>query len=425
MRLSNNLMYQNNINKILENQQGVASAQERVTSGKKYLTASEAPAETTQAMLYSNKIQANEQYTKNINQLSGRLETQESVLQSVNSNIQAAKDIALKAGNGAYSKDDLKSLASELSEIQKTLVNLMNTRSEDGKYIFAGYQDSTQPYQLESGEYNYKGDQGQHKITIAQGVSIKSSDNGFDTFEKSDSRLNVTDNKVDIPTTTPTNNITKGTVYVHGQAEFDKFHQANYNADPGTLATPVSPTANTFSVVTTAGATVNDPDTYEILQDGVSLTPPQTGEVTDDTIEFAGIKIQFEGSAPGQLDFTLEKPGKENVLNTLQSLITGLNDGTLQGDDFQQVLADGVVQLQNASEQVVFTQASLGGRMNALSSISDANLAQDIQNKANRSSLVEVDMAKAISDLTQQETALQASQATFGRLTNLSLFDYL
>jgi flagellar hook-associated protein 3 FlgL len=34
-------------------------------------------------------------------------------------------------------------------------------------------------------------------------------------------------------------------------------------------------------------------------------------------------------------------------------------------------------------------------------------------------------MAEAISELTKQETALQASQATFGRLTNLSLFDYL
>lgn len=137
------------------------------------------------------------------------------------------------------------------------------------------------------------------------------------------------------------------------------------------------------------------------------------------------MKIEFEGAAPGQLDFTLEKPHKENVLNTLQSLITGLNDGTLENDDFQQVLADGVVQLQNASEQVVYTQASLGGRMNAVESVSDSNLAQDIQNKSNLSDLVEVDMAEAISELTKQETALQASQATFGRLTNLSLFDYL
>ncbi|KPV96719.1 flagellar hook-associated protein FlgL [Pseudoalteromonas sp. P1-11] len=425
MRLSNNLMYQNNINKILDNQQSVANAQEQVTTGQKYLTTSEAPAAISQGMLYSNKIQTNEQYTKNIDQLTGRLETEETILQSINTNIQQAQELTIQAGNGAYTQDDLESIAAELSDIQKTLVNLMNTRSEDGKFIFSGYQDSTQPYQFDSttGEYTYNGDQGQHVITIAEGVSIKSSDNGFDTFEKSDARLDVTDNQATIPVTTPTNNITAGTVYVDGQTEFDKFHQANYNAD---LGTSVSPTANTFSVVVrTVGATTNDPDTYEILQDGVPLTPPQTGEVNDNTIEFSGMKIQFEGSTPGQLDFTLEKPHKENVLNTLQSLITGLNDGTLEGDDFQQVLADGLVQLQNASEQVVFTQASLGGRMNALERVSDSNLAQDIQNKSNLSDLVEVDMAEAISELTKQETALQASQATFGRLTNLSLFDYL
>ena len=417
MRLSNNLMYQNSINKILQNQNGVANAQERVNTGQKYLSTSEAPADISQAMLYTNKIQSNEQYTKNINQLNGRLKTEESVLQGINESIQAAKDIALKAGNGAYSKDDLKSLASELTEIQKTLANLMNTRSEDGKYIFSGYQDSTQPYQFDaaSGKYNYQGDQGQHKITIAEGVSIKSSDNGYDTFEKTNARLNVESNTASV-----SGSITAASVYVGGQAEFDKFHQANYNADPTAPAT-----ANTYSVLVSPGATATDPQTYEIYRDGAALTPAVTGEVTDEPIDFAGMKIEFEGTAPGQLDFSLEKPGKENVLNTLQGLITGLNDGTLEGDDFQQVLADGVVQLQNASEQVVFTQASLGGRMNALSSISDANLAQDIQNKANRSSLVEVDMAKAISDLTQQETALQASQATFGRLTNLSLYDYL
>jgi len=417
MRLSNNLMYQNNINKILDNQQGVANAQERVTTGEKYLTTSEAPAAISQAMLYSNKIQTNEQYTKNIDQLNGRLETEESVLQSINSNIQQAQELTIQAGNGAYTKDDLKSIASELSGIQQTLANLMNTRSEDGKFIFSGYQDSTQPYQFDSaaGEYTYNGDQGQHQITIAEGVSIKASDNGFDTFEKTNARLNVESNTASV-----SGSITAASVYVDGQAEFDKFHQANYNADPTAPAT-----ANTYSVLVSPGATATDPQTYEIYRDGAALTPAVTGEVTDEPIDFAGMKIEFEGTAPGQLDFRLEKPGKENVLNTLQSLITGLNDGTLEGDDFQQVLADGLVQLQNASEQVVFTQASLGGRMNALERVSDSNLALDIQNKSNRSNLVEVDMAEAISELTKQETALQASQATFGRLTNLSLFDYL
>ena len=419
MRLSNNLMYQNSINKILQNQNGVANAQERVNTRQKYLSTSEAPADISQAMLYTNKIQSNEQYTKNINQLNGRLKTEESVLQGINESIQAAKDIALKAGNGAYSKDDLKSLASELTEIQKTLANLMNTRSEDGKYIFSGYQDSTQPYQFDaaSGKYNYQGDQGQHKITIAEGVSIKSSDNGYDTFEKTNARLDVTSNTGSIPTLTPPNNITAGSVYVDKQGVFDQFHKANYNA--------VDASQNTFNVMVTAGANPGDPDQYEILRDGVVQTPPVSGNVTDEPIEFAGMKIQLTGAAPGQLDFSLDPPHKENALNTLQGLITGLNNGTLTGDDFQQVLNDGVTQLQNASEQVVFTQASLGGRMNVLERVTDSNSALDIQNQSNRSSLLEVDMAAAISELTQQETALQASQATFGRLAKLSLFDYI
>ena len=422
MRLSNNLMYQSNINKILDNQQRVANAQEQVTTGKKYLTTSEAPAAISQGMLYSNKIQANEQHAKNVDQLNNRLNTEEVVLSSITDAIQKAQTLTIQAGNGALSTSDKASIGKELEELQQTILSLMNTRSEDGKFIFSGYQDSTQPYQFNSttGEYTYNGDQGQHVITIAEGVNIKSSDNGFDTFEKSDARLDVADNQATIPVTTPANNITAGTVYVDGQTEFDRFHQANYNADPTAAAT-----ANTYNVVITPGATVNDPDTYEILRDGVSLSPAQVGEVKDEPIDFAGMKIEFEGAAPGQLDFTLKKPGKENVLNTLQSLITGLNDGTLKGDDFQQVLAGGLVQLQNASEQVVFTQASLGGRMNALERVSDSNLAQDIQNKRILSDLVEVDMAEAISELTKQETALQASQATFGRLTNLSLFDYL
>ena len=44
MRLSNNLMYQNNIDIILDNQHGVAGAQERVNTGQKYLTVSEGAA---------------------------------------------------------------------------------------------------------------------------------------------------------------------------------------------------------------------------------------------------------------------------------------------------------------------------------------------------------------------------------------------
>lgn len=417
MRLSNNLLYQTSVNKILENQQSVANAQERVNTRQKYLTTSENAAAYSQAALYSDKIQINEQHTKNINQLNGRLETQESILQSINTTIQAAQEKTIQAGNGAYSKDDLASIAGELKELQKSLVSLMNSQSEDGKYIFSGYQDSSQTYTFNNGKYEYQGDQGQHSVTIAKGVDVKSSDNGFSTFEKVDARLNVVSN-----TGSATGSITADSrVYVEHQGEFDKFHKENYNAAPGASAT-----ANTYTVDVTPASVTGEPDEYTILRDGAALTPPVAGKVTDgEAIEFAGMEIKLEGAAPGAFEFELEAPQKENVLNTLQNLITGLNDGSLEGDDFQEVLSDGLVQLKNASEQVVFTQSSLGARMQVVERITDSNSALDINNKANKASLVEIDPAAAISDLTKYEAGLQASQATFGRLANLSLFDYL
>tara|TARA_B100000700_G_scaffold217014_1_gene238739 strand:+ start:930 stop:2183 length:1254 start_codon:yes stop_codon:yes gene_type:complete len=417
MRLSNNLMYQSSVNKILEGQQGVANAQERVNTRQKYLSTSESPSAYSQASLFTNKIQTNEQYTKNINQLSGRLETEESVLQNINTTIQAAQELTIRAGNGAMSQTDLQTIASELEELQKSLVSLMNSQSEDGKYIFSGYQDSTQTYSLNTltGLYEYQGDQGQHKVTIAKGVDVRSSDNGFTAFEKVNARLDVVSNEG-----TAAGGVISGTVYVKKQADFDKFHKANFDLDPTATAAD-----NSFQVELVAGVNPGDPDTY-VINDGYGnpITPAVTGEYTGEPIEYAGMEFKLEGAAPGTFDFSLQQPQKENVLNTMQNLITSLNSG-LEGDELHDALADGLVQLQNASEQVVFTQASLGARMNLVESITDSNLAIDINNKESKSNLVEVDMAEAISDLTRHETALQASQATFGRLANLSLFDYL
>ena len=419
MRLSNNLMYQSQINKILDNQQGVAGALERANTGQKYLSTSENPAAISQGMLYTNKIETNEQLTKNIKQLNGRLSTEESILKGMNDTILEAQMLTIRAGNGSLGQSDLASVASELKELQKSLLNLMNSQSEGGKYLFSGYQDDIQTYTFNStnGKYEYQGDQGQHEVTIAKGVEIKSSDNGFNVFERVDARLDVVSNDG-----APSGGITAGTVYVENQGEFDKFHKDNYNSDPDPL---ISPTINTYNVNVIPGATPSSPDQYEILRDGNPLVPPVTGEVTDEPIEFAGMEIQLEGVAPGQLDFTLEKPGKENVLNTLEDLITSLNDEQLDGAQINQALSDGLIQLKNASEQIVFTQAGLGGRMNVVERVTDSNSALDINNQDNRASLIEIDPAAAISELAKQEAGLDRSMATFGRLAKLSLFDYL
>lgn len=113
------------------------------------------------------------------------------------------------------------------------------------------------------------------------------------------------------------------------------------------------------------------------------------------------------------------------MLNTLEDLINGITTPGLGIEDYQQVLADGLVQLSSAQNQVSLTQAGLGGRLNTAERIEFSNADVDINNKEAKADLVEVDMAEAVTELTRHETALQASQATFNRLSNLSLFDYI
>jgi flagellar hook-associated protein 3 FlgL len=408
MRLSNNLMYQNNLTSILDNQSEVNKAMQQVTTQKRVLSASDDPSATARAMLYNDRIEINEQYAKNITMLNGRLGAQESVLENIKDSLSQAYTLAIRAGNGSVSTIDRDAIAQEIKAIQQSVMDLMNAKTEDGRFIFSGYQDSTQTYTQDptTGKYVYQGDQGQHKIKVAEGVELRSSDNGFEVFEKTEARLNVTSNTV-----TPGGAVTSGTIYVEQQAEFDKFHKTYFNNSPTAPAT-----ANDFTITLGAG------NTYTLTQDG---TPIQSGNYSDNTIKFGGLEVKFAGGPTGTVDFSLQKPSKNNPLNTLEQLYNGLLNGNLSTEDYKQVVADAIVGLDNAKNRVSYSQASLGGRVNTAKLISQANADLDINNKSAKADIIELDMTEAITNLKKHETALQASQATFGRLSNLSLFDYI
>jgi flagellar hook-associated protein 3 FlgL len=407
MRLSNNIMYQNNLDKILDNQQKVAIAQEKVSTQTRILTPSDDPAASAQALLFSERIDINDQFQKNNSYLTSKLQTEESVLQNIKTSLQRGYQLTVQAGNGALSEQDRETIAEEMKSIQATLYDLMNSKSEDGKFIFSGFQDNVQTYTFNSatGTYDYQGDQGNHEMQLAVGVTLRSSDNGVDAFENVDARLNV-----DTNSPTVGGGITSGSVYVKEQAQFDAFHKANYD--------PLVPANNALQVTVTAGA----PDTYAITLGG---TPVGAGNYTGDVIKFEGMEINLGGVAPGTADFNLAAPEKNNMLNTLEQLITGLNTPGLSDDDYQEFLADAITGLTNAQNQVSITQANLGGRINVAERLMNSTADININHKESKAKLIELDMAEAITELTKEETALQASQATFGRLTQLSLFDYI
>jgi len=81
--------------------------------------------------------------------------------------------------------------------------------------------------------------------------------------------------------------------------------------------------------------------------------------------------------------------------------------------------------LKSALDNVANSQASLGARSARLTMLSSAMTDAGVARETQRSALEDTDVTTAITELQKTMTILQATQASFTKLSSLSLFDYL
>lgn len=113
--------------------------------------------------------------------------------------------------------------------------------------------------------------------------------------------------------------------------------------------------------------------------------------------------------------------GTTDVFALLSTYITALNTG---GDTSaaNNVAADG---FKNALAQVGNVQGSVGARAARLDIVSNQATDAATARETDRSALEDTDTATAITELQKTMTILSATQASFTKLAQLSLFDYL
>ncbi len=159
-------------------------ASEQYNTGKKFQTASESPANYAASMRLQNDIAMYEQYDTNAGYALDNLSLEETSLSSANSRLDRAKVLLQEGVNGSYSQDEYNAIASELEEIQKYLLDVMNTKTSEGEYIFSGTMSNTEPFVVGSdGTVSYKGDNGQRYIQASSSVNIAVSDSGLSVFQ--------------------------------------------------------------------------------------------------------------------------------------------------------------------------------------------------------------------------------------------------
>lgn len=411
MRISTAWMYQQSLNTMLNQQSALSQTENEVSTGYAINVASDNPVGAAQIVSLNHILAENSTYTTNINSANTRLSTESNTLDSVSNLLSSVNDIALGAINSSLSSSDLSNMATQLTQYRDQLVQLANTTDANGQALFAGTSTTTTPFVSNdsTGAVTYAGNNQQAFTSIGSGLQVANSDPGASIF------MNLPVGNGSFVASAGSSNT--GTLVVGSNSVTD--------ASAWSAATASGPINDTITFGANGTYTVTDASGNPVTD---SSGNPITGTYTDGgSISFDGASITLSGTPSAGDTVSVQSDTSSNtqdVFTTLNNMIAALQSGGSTAS-INNTLNRQLESLNQAMNAVSTTQVSVGSRIDTLqqqsSSYSDLNVTYqtaltDVQN---------VDMATAISNLSLQSTALQASQQVFAKVQGTSLFNYL
>ncbi len=143
-------------------------AHEKVISGRKINRPSDDPAGAYEISRLKNLKSSIEQYERNINVATSRLQTVDSLLERIGARLIRAKELAVRESTETENTENRVTAATEISGIIDDILAIANTKLE-GKYIFAGFRTTTQPFDA---SYNYNGDSGSIEVFLDETMKV-------------------------------------------------------------------------------------------------------------------------------------------------------------------------------------------------------------------------------------------------------------
>ncbi|MBC2379628.1 flagellar hook-associated protein 3 [Pseudomonas sp. WS 5106] len=183
MRISTQQYYDTSAAKYQNNYSGVVQAQQQASSGVRVQTAADDPVAAQRLLMLQQQKDMLTQYSGNITNIQSSLTNEESVLTSISATIQAASQLALKAG-GVTSDADRKSISVEVGALEDQLLGLLNSKDAAGNYLFSGSKTDTPPYSRNiDGTYNYQGDENALSLQVSETLTVRTGDTGKTILE--------------------------------------------------------------------------------------------------------------------------------------------------------------------------------------------------------------------------------------------------
>ena len=399
MRISTTQMFNQNISSILKQQSSAAGVLEQLSSGKKVNTSADDPVAANGIDNLNQQNALVDQYMRNIDYATHRLSLAETKLGAAEEMSMSMRDQILNAVNGSLSQSERQMIADEMRDTLEELLNIANTKDETGNYLFAGFKTDTLPFEIDaSGEYLYAGDAGKRDAAVANGVVVATNIPGDQAFVFPNALGDYSVN------------------YLAGQT-------GEFEVESAKITNPATHVEQdySFSFIDNGAGGVN----LEVRDASNALVTTVNNFDAANPVSFNGIEVKLSGTPKAGDSLTLTPEPEINLLNNFADAIALLETEDVNTPAGKAQLAQLLNNTDSGLNQISIARGETGNSLKSFDSYASRHEEEKLANTSALSLLEDLDYASAITEFEKQQLALNAVSSVFGRVSNLSLFDYL
>ena len=399
-RISSAAVHNSAVATMMAQTSALTKLQNQIALGKRVNTPADDPVASVHIMELQRTLKETEQYGTNSDMANNRLNMEEDALGSINTALTRVKELALQANNAPVDDASRKQIATEVRARLSELIDISNLKDGNGEYLFGGFSTQSQPFSQTGSSVTYTGDQGSRLLQVGPTQKVADSDSGYKVF------MDIAEGNGTFVAGAPATNTGTASIGEGTVTDLSQWVPDDY----------------TITFDNAAGH-------YQVFDSGAPPTAVSSGTYTEgSSISFNGVKLNVTGMPANGDSLTVSRSRTEDVFSTLNKMINALDAAPTTDAGrakFNSDMAQVLQQLDQTQEHLSGVRASVGARMSTLDNATDLRENQKVELQRATSDLRDLDYPSAITKMNQQLTGLQAAQASYSRISQLSLFDYL
>ncbi len=394
-------------------------------TGKKLNTASDQPSAVRPVILNRSQISSSDRYIEVSKKALDRTDAMDSHFAEMEDLLVRAKEIGIAANNATVSQSDRALYANEVAQLKEELFSTANAQV-NGQFLFAGFEDDAAPFTSDPSSINsvaYQGDSRSMELEIGPGSRVDVNRSGTSLFlgmedANGDGKLQPAGVDLFEMLTNLERSLRGQDGQVLDAAGNSLPASAYLNGDPAT-ETPILLDGGGLPVLDSGGNQI------PLMHNGEPIRLSQqldtAGNPVFDIATGKPVYLHRDGT-PAAVDGAGD-PIFLDAMGDPQSLLdAGGNPAQLTRVP---TLDDLLTTLDEGAEQVRYQRSetgNIGRRLDlAVGHLEDIKL--DLQESLSR--YEEVDLLEVITEMTKQEQAMEAALSVTGRISQLSILDYL